>query len=171
MIKQLVQLVMPKQLGFGFGAAFAIGSFAFNVLEGKKRRSDVIEAQDIQTETERAVRAEQAGRGRRKQIRQSNILQAQAEAIQFSQAGQVAGGTSGGVSSAIQANLGRNLSSINFAQASGSALSRARSDVLNAGRPSTLGLVNQQLQPLLFSNIDKLDTFFESAFSSTSGTP
>lgn len=167
MIKQLVQLVMPKQLSV-IGAAFAIGSFIYGVAENKKRERDIAGAQEAQAQTDSAIRGEQAGRERRGQVRKANILRAQSEAVQFSQSGQA--GDSGGVGSAISANLNRNFGAVNFALGSGAASSSARSNVLNAGRQSTFGIINQQAQPLIFGNIDKIDTAFESAFSSKSGT-
>jgi len=166
MIKQLIQLIMPKKLSVTPFAAFAVASFVFGVTENKRRERKVETAQSQQRDIETGVREEQAVRERRKQSRLFNIQQAQAEAAQLSQSGEVAGGRSGGVGASISNNLGRNLSSINFALDTGSSLSAARSGVLNAGSPSTLGLVNTQLQPLLFGNIDKLDTFFESTFNS-----
>ena len=166
MIKQLVQLVMPKALSITSFAAFAVASFIFGVTESKRQERKIVRAQDEQRDVETGIREEQAVRERRKQARLANIQQAQAESIQLSQSGQVAGGDSGGVGASISGNLGRNLDAINFSLASGSSISAARTGVANAGRPSTFGLVNQQVQPLLFSNIDKLDTFFESAFTS-----
>ena len=166
MIRQLVQLVMPPVLGFSPALGFAIASFAIGIIQNEKQSRKIEAAQSQQRDVEKGIRNEQAGRERRKQTRLANIQQAQAEALQLSQPGEGAGGRSGGVGASISNNLGRNLSSINFALDTGSSLSAARSNVANAGRPSTASLINQQLQPLLFSNIDKLDTFFESAFTS-----
>ena len=168
MIKLILQLVMPQQLSF-FAEAFAVATFAFGVSERRQTRKRVESAQERQEDIEIGIQTEQSGRERRRQVRQSNILQAQAEALQFSQTAQVGGGT--GVASAVSANLSRNLGDISFGLQSSKMLTSARTDVARAGRQSDLGVAATQLQPLIFSNIDTLNTFFDSAFSSDTGTP
>lgn len=140
MINQLVQLVMPKQLGF-LGAALAIGSTALSFIESKKQEREINDAQNRSRASSRLIRQEQAGRARRAQIRDSQVAQAQSEATA------VAGGnapSSGSVNavSGVQSSTAENLGNINTGLATGNINAILSEQVKNAGRPSDFALFN-----------------------------
>ena len=155
----------------GFGLAFAGASFVYGVVSGKEREKDTKAAQDEKRATQDAIRKEQAVRERKKQARTGSVLAAQSQAIQLAQGSGASSDTNiSGALASVDADVARNLSAINFSLSSGAATGRAQQDIFNAARPATSQIVNQQLQPAIFSNIDKLDEFFKSSFGSDSGT-
>ena len=156
----------------GFGLAFAGATFAYNVVSGRQREKKISSAQAEQRRIEEKIRQEQAVRERRKLLRTSTILRSQIEAKSLAQTETAGFGTNVlGTQADVAGSLGRGLSDISTSLAQGSALAAAQEGVFEAARPSTLDIFAQQAQPLIFSNIDRLDTFFESAFSSKTGTP
>jgi len=168
MINQLVRLILPKQLGIEFGTALAVTSFVSSIAGSRSSRKRQQAAQAEQRRVEERIRREQAVRERKRQVRTANILTAQAEAVKFASGSGRAGDTDiAGARAGVSSNLSRNILDINTSLSQGSALSAAQEGVANAGRGSTLDIFNQQLQPLIFGNIDKLN----SLFSSDTGTP
>lgn len=156
----------------GVGAAFAVASFGYGVFSGSRSKRKIREAQRKERRIQEFIRREQAVRERNKQIRTANILTSQTEARQFAtEGGGLASSALTGVRAGVAANLSRNIGDISTSLAQGSALTAAQEGVSAAGRPSTFDIFAQQAQPLIFGNIDRLDQFFETAFSSDTGTP
>lgn len=145
----------------GWGIALAIASTLYSIKESRDNQKEVKAAQERQEDVEKGVQEEQATRERRKQIRQSMLERSRVANLAGAQG---RGGASGNTDianayAAVDANLGRNLGTINATLSGQNAISSARSNVFNAGRPSTFGLINQTLQPFIFSNIDAIDEF------------
>lgn len=162
MIKQLVELVMPKQLNW-IGAAIAIGSAVYGAVDANKRAGEQDEANAALSVAEKAARNEQAVRERRKQVRTAHTLGAQATAIQLASGSGVSSDTNvAGAQADISANLDSNLAAMNASIGAANSISTARTNVLNAGRPSNFSVLNQSLQPALFSNIDNINSLFSS---------
>lgn len=155
----------------GVGLAFAAFTFIAGTISSKQKERKIESAQREQRGVEQAIRTEQEGRERRRQTRVSRTLSAQIEAQGLSQTA-IAGAGSGvlGATSAVSANLSRNLGAISTSAAQSKALSSAQQGVFNAGRPSTFDIFTRQAAPLVYGNIEGIDRFFESSFSSDTGT-
>ena len=157
MIKQLLQLVMPKQLSIiGFGTAMALGGTAMSIAGSIGKDKKIAEAQEKQNILEKGIQKEQGVRERLRQQRTARINASQAEAAQ------VAGGGSSGANTAqatIQSDLAFNLNQGAFNTATGNAISAAKQNTMNAGQPSTLDNINSAVSPLIMGNVAALNTF------------
>jgi len=124
----------------------ALGSAAVKVFGSNRREDEINEAQRRKEASDRVIRAEQAGRIRRKQVKQGREAIAQAEAIK------AAGGTSSGASNAVagvQANVATNIGDMNTDLATGNINAAHSESIQNAGRPSDFELFNEIASPLI----------------------
>ena len=147
MIGQLVNLVMPKQLGF-LGAVLAVASTAYGIHDSQKREGEINDAQRRKEASDRIIRAEQAGRLRRKQVKQGQIAMANAEATAEATGGSQGSGVASSMAG-VQADVSTNIANINTGLATGKVNAVLNQDISNAGRPSDFALFNQAISPML----------------------
>ncbi len=149
MIKQLVNLVMPKQLGaIGTIAALSALSTGVKVFGSKRREDEINEAQQKKEASDRIIRAEQAGRIRRRQIKQGQIANSQIEAAAL------AGGSPGSsgqtnATSAVQSNVATNISDLNTGLATGNINASLNANISNAGKKTDFEIFNDIASPAL----------------------
>ncbi len=146
MIKQLVNLVMPKPLTF-LATALALGSTAYSIFDSGQREDEINDAQNKKSASDRLIRQEQAGRARRKQIRDAQVAQAQSENVANSSGNAATSGAINAVS-AVQTSTADNLGEINTGLATGNINAVLTDQIKNAGRPSDFSLFNSTfIQP------------------------
>jgi len=145
MIKQLVQLVMPKQLGI-VGTALAVGSTALKLIGSRKREDEINEAQQRKEASDRIVRREQAGRIRRSQVKQGQQAIAQAEASKVAGGGGPSSGASNAVAQ-VQGNVATNLGNLNTDLATGDLNASLNANIQNAGRKGDFEIFNDIINP------------------------
>lgn len=124
-------MALAAIIGFGGLQAQAQDSRARRVDKAQKKRSEV----------ETAVRANEARRSRRAQIKEARIRQSQIENISAS-TNQTASSAAIAAGDSLQANLGTNVGTIGTSLLTSKAKSLADSDVLDANRRSGVELVS-----------------------------
>lgn len=152
MIKQLIQLVMPKQLGFiGLGTALTLGVTGAKVAGSRRRDKDINSAQSAQQNIERKIRAEQGTRARREVLRTSRMQASQAEALALASGGNGSSGATTAQAS-INADTANNLDTINFQEVGGNQLDIAKQNTANAGKPNGFENFTTAVSPLIVGN-------------------
>ncbi|RKX65861.1 MAG: hypothetical protein DRP42_04140 [Tenericutes bacterium] len=144
------------------GTGLAIGSAVGKVVGSKRREDETNQAQVNQQNIERKIRAEQATRERREQIRSARMLSANAEAASVAQGGPSSG--SANTKAGIQGDFSSNMADINFGMATGNIMSTAQQDTMNAGRPSTFENFNAAMSPLIMGNVADINSATKSWF-------
>ena len=143
-------------MAIGLGTIMAVGSTVGKVVGSRRRDDDVNAAQVNQQNIERKIRAEQATRERREQIRTARMMSSQAEAASVAQGGSSSGSAS--TQAGIQGDFSSNMNDINFGMATGNIMSTAQQNTMNAGKPSTFENFNAAVSPLITGNVASINT-------------
>jgi len=122
-------------------AAFFIAATVVQTNEAKKREKRTIQAQEKAGKVEAAVRANEARRSRRDQIRELRRRQGQVENIAAG-SGQTESSAAIAGTSSLQADFGVNLGTINSILSEGNAKTVAQQDIFNANRKSGMEVIS-----------------------------
>ena len=119
------------------GVTAAIGLTLISANEQKKREKETRAAQERAAAVERAERASQATRERRKQVRQARIRRAEVQ-NQAAVGGQTGSSAAVAAQGSLTTQMGTNIGSIGTALATGEAKSIAEQNIFEANRKSNL---------------------------------
>lgn len=158
MIKQLVRLVMPKQLSF-FGTALAVGSAALSLKGNSDKRKKQNEAISERKRVDQAVRKEQNTRSRINLMRNARIAGSQVEAQNL--AGGGTGDSSGSINALnqIRATTDTGFGNLNTANSTAELIANAKQKSIEAGQDSDITAINKAVQPLIMNNVGSLNDF------------